>query len=244
MTHTPDFSLSPDSLRDPLASGWGIADMHGLLLDFNGTLSDDERLLSTLIRALASESLGVTLSADRYITTFAGRSDSDILGALLRESTRPHAALETLVEQLAERYERAAASVQLISESTREFVRGAAALGLSLAVVTGANRQSVLSALRKADLDDLLSTVVAEEDVVHGKPHPEGFLRGAQLLGITDPRRIVVVEDSLPGIAAARAAGMRVLAVAGTHPDGELRNHADDVLPTLNRSVLTQRFDS
>lgn len=218
--------------------------MQGLLLDFNGTISDDERLLSELIRALARETLGVELSAERYIAAFAGRSDSEILDALSAESTQAHLPVDALVAELADRYEHAAESVQLIPETTRDFVRAAAASGLALAVVTGANRVNVLPALRKAGLNDLLRTVVTEEDVAQGKPHPEGFLRGADLLGITDPQRIVVLEDSLPGIAAARAAGMRVLAVTGTHPECELRLHADGVVPSLSPAVLTQQFGS
>ena len=58
-----------------------------------------------------------------------------------------------------------------------------------------------------------LSMVVAAEDVSTGKPHPEVFLRAAELLGCP-PASCLAVEDSRPGLAAARAAGMKVLAVA------------------------------
>jgi len=241
---TPHLSLAHDRPQPSHPGGWRIVDMQGLLLDFNGTISDDERLLSTLIRTLAWETLGVELSAERYIAAFAGRSDRDILHILSAESTQAPAPVDALVAELADRYERAAESVQLIPDSTRDFVRDAAASGLALAVVTGANRLNVLPALRKAGLHDLLRTVVTEDDVAQGKPHPEGFLRGAELLGLTDPQRIVVLEDSLPGIAAARAAGMRVLAVTGTHPEHELRLHADGVVPSLGPAVLTQQFGS
>lgn len=239
---TPNLPLAHDRPHHADAGGWRLVDMEGLLLDFNGTISDDERLLSELIRALARETLGVELSAERYIVDFAGRSDRDILHALSSESTLAHAPVDALVAELADRYAHAAESVQLISEATRDFVRDAAAAGLALAVVTGANRLTVLPALRRAGLSDLLRTVVTEDDVAQGKPHPEGFQRGAGLLGITDPRRIAVLEDSLPGIAAARAAGMRVLAVTGTHPEPELRLHADGVLSSLGPAVLTQQF--
>ena len=226
------------------AIGWSLAEMQGLLLDFNGTLSDDERLLSELIRQLAREDLGVELTAERYTAACAGLSDREILTMLVGESTRPQTSVDVLLAQLSECYRRAAASVELISQSTRDFVRAAAERGLPMAVVTGASRTSVLPALRRAGLHELLPTVVAEEDVAHGKPNPEGFLRGAELLGLRDPGRVVVLEDSLPGISAARSAGMRVLAVAGTHPESELSGHCDGVLESLHPSVLTQRFSA
>ncbi|MFC5931220.1 HAD family phosphatase [Cryobacterium melibiosiphilum] len=235
----------PIDLTDPICTpnaGWSMAEMQGLLLDFNGTLSDDERLLSELIRELAREALGVDLSADRYTTAYAGRSDRGILTLLAAESTRPQASVDDLLVELARRYERAAATADLIAQPTRDFVRAAAGRGLALAVVTGASRQSVLPALHRAGLSELLPTVVAEEDVAAGKPHPEGFRRGAALLGLGDPRRVVVLEDSLPGLAAGRAAGMRVIAVAGTHPLSELRPRCDGVLPTLTPAALHLRF--
>jgi HAD superfamily hydrolase (TIGR01509 family) len=230
--------------RQPVhaTASWSLDEMQGLLLDFNGTLSDDERLLSELFRELAQQELGVHLSAQRYTAVCAGLSDRGIFTRLAAESTRSHLSVDVLLVELGERYQRAAASVELISQSAREFVNDAAELGLSLAVVTGASRASVLPALRRAGLHDLLRTVVAEEDVTHGKPHPEGFLRGAELLGLHDLRRVVVLEDSIPGMLAARAAGMRVLAVTGTHPAEDLHPHCDGVLDALDPRALTQRF--
>ena len=58
--------------------------------------------------------------------------------------------------------------------------------------------------------------LVGAEDVVQGKPHPEGYLQAAQALGVA-ARRCVVVEDAPAGVEAARAAGMTVAAVLTTH---------------------------
>jgi sugar-phosphatase len=58
--------------------------------------------------------------------------------------------------------------------------------------------------------------LVTAEDVEHGKPDPEGYRRGAARLGVP-PEDCVVVEDAPPGVAAAKAAGMRVIAVLTTH---------------------------
>jgi sugar-phosphatase len=72
--------------------------------------------------------------------------------------------------------------------------------------------------------------VVSYDDVSAGKPAPDPFLKAANGLGV-DPSRCLVVEDAPAGIAAARAAGCRVLAVTGTHQADDLM--ADAVVDTL-----------
>jgi sugar-phosphatase len=72
--------------------------------------------------------------------------------------------------------------------------------------------------------------VVSYDDVTAGKPAPDPFLKAAEGLGV-DPSRCLVVEDAPAGIAAARAAGCRVLAVTGTHQADDLM--ADAVVDTL-----------
>jgi sugar-phosphatase len=62
---------------------------------------------------------------------------------------------------------------------------------------------------------------VCADEVVHGKPHPEGYLTAATRLGVS-PAACVVLEDAPAGLAAAHAAGMRAIAVATTHPPAAL----------------------
>jgi sugar-phosphatase len=71
--------------------------------------------------------------------------------------------------------------------------------------------------------------LVTVDDVSRGKPDPEPYLAGAARLGF-EPGRCVVLEDAPSGIAAARAAGMRVAAVTTTHAEDEL--DADLVVAT------------
>jgi len=73
--------------------------------------------------------------------------------------------------------------------------------------------------------------IVCADDVTHGKPHPEVFLKAAQGIGLP-PSRCVVIEDAVVGVEAAKAAGMRCLAVTTTHPAEKLAL-ADQVVPDL-----------
>jgi len=71
--------------------------------------------------------------------------------------------------------------------------------------------------------------MVTSEDVSNGKPAPDGYRLGAERLGF-DPSACIVFEDAPPGIAAARAAGARVVGLRTTHPDGDFRD-ATAVIP-------------
>ncbi|HZD01366.1 MAG TPA: HAD family phosphatase [Actinomycetes bacterium] len=84
--------------------------------------------------------------------------------------------------------------------------------GLPLAVATSGTRAYVEHVLERLGVRDAFKAVVSGEDVVHGKPHPEIYLRAAFLLG-ADPADCAAIEDTFHGVAAARAAGMRVVAV-------------------------------
>jgi sugar-phosphatase len=83
------------------------------------------------------------------------------------------------------------------------------------AVVTSANRQLAVERLQIVGLP-VPSVLVSAEDVHHGKPHPEGFLLAARLLGVA-PERCLVIEDTPPGLQSGRAAGMQVLGMATTY---------------------------
>jgi len=79
---------------------------------------------------------------------------------------------------------------------------------------------------------------ITAEDVQRGKPDPQGYLLGAERLG-RDPATCIVFEDAPPGVAAARAAGARVVALATTHPAEALRD-ADATIADF-RSVRVDR---
>jgi sugar-phosphatase len=88
------------------------------------------------------------------------------------------------------------------------------------------------------------AVVVFADDVARGKPDPEGYLAAARRLGV-DPVEALVVEDAPPGIEAAKAAGMAVVALPSTHAREEL-GAADVVLDSLGElpGLLRTRFDA
>ncbi|MCP5095481.1 MAG: HAD-IA family hydrolase [Chloroflexi bacterium] len=124
-------------------------------------------------------------------------------------------------------------------------VPGAAKLLHSLSrsawcVVTSATVPVATARLRAGELP-LPELLITADDVTQGKPNPEPFLLAAARLGL-QPADCVVIEDSPVGVAAARAAGMRVIGVAATHTPTDLES-ADLVVDALS-DLGVQMFDN
>jgi beta-phosphoglucomutase len=205
--------------------------VRAVAFDFNGTLSDDEPVLLAVYQELFSEH-GRPLSADEYYGTLAGLSEDVIIGTWLDVDG---AELAALVEQRIERYLARCRNGATIGNSVRHAVAEAAAL-VPVAVVSGAFRREIEPVLAGAGLDRHITVLVAADDVERGKPDPAGYERAAELLGV-DPAEIVAFEDTEAGVASAKAAGMRCVALVGTHTRERLRA-ADELVDALDASVV------
>jgi sugar-phosphatase len=98
------------------------------------------------------------------------------------------------------------------------------------AIVTSATKRLLLGRLQAAGLP-IPERIISGDMVERGKPDPEPYRRGAELLGFAPPE-CVVVEDAPAGVGAGKAAGCRVLGVLGTHAEAQLVE-ADWITPSL-----------
>ncbi len=108
------------------------------------------------------------------------------------------------------------------------------------AIVTSCTRRLMLARLKAAGLP-VPKRVISGDDVERGKPDPEPYRKGAELLGFR-PEECVVVEDAPSGVGAGKAAGCRVLGVVGTHSVEELRG-ADWIAGSLEGLAVTTAAD-
>ena len=99
-------------------------------------------------------------------------------------------------------------------------------------VVTSGTRYLAMSRLRLGNLP-VPRVLVSADEVVKGKPDPEPFLKGAELLGM-NAEECLVIEDAPAGIRAAHAGGMKVIALPSTYPVSELQE-ADAVIEGLQQ---------
>ncbi|HXG43963.1 MAG TPA: HAD family phosphatase [Gemmatimonadales bacterium] len=204
-----------------------------ILFDFNGVIVNDEpQHCDALIATLAT--YGYTLDRERYYREYLGFDDRECFRYTFERMGQPadESRLQEAIARKAALYEQAIRASMVLVPGALEFVRAAARDGYRLAVVSGALRREVELVLREAGLGTYFDVIVAAEDVRACKPDPEGYLRAREQLGVL-PEQCVVIEDSLPGLAAARAAGMRCVMVATSHPAAELAA-ADLVWPDLS----------
>ena len=120
----------------------------------------------------------------------------------------------------------------LIDGAVEAVERLAACWPLGLA--SSSNRELIELALELSGLAPRFRVVVSSEEVARGKPAPDVYLEAVRRLGV-EPAEAAAIEDSRSGIRAARAAGLRTLAVPNSRypPDGETLAQADVVLASL-----------
>ncbi len=196
-----------------------------LLFDFNGVLVDDEaQHCEALQRVLADE--GLTLSREQYYADYLGLDDRSGFVEAYRRANRTLTTelLKHLVATKSRVYlELVATSLRLVAGAP-EFVRDAAQR-FRLGIVSGALRREIDHVLGKTGLAARFEIIIAAEDVSRCKPDPAAYLTAHRAF---DQRRAiavnqcVVIEDSLHGLKAARAAGMPCVMLTTNHSAQQL----------------------
>lgn len=214
-----------------------------LILDFDGVIVDTEPLHhKALLEVLTPE--GIAISWRNYLDDYIGFDDRDALKiAFLRaQRTLSEPRLADLVRRKAEVFARLAAQ-----EGTPAYP-GAVALirqasgRVPLGLCSGAVRSDIDPVLAGLGLAGLFDAVVTAEDVPISKPDPASYDEAARrlesrLLRSPARRHVLAVEDTPAGIAAARGAGLSVLAVTHTHPAEKL-SEATAVVNSLTSVTL------
>jgi beta-phosphoglucomutase len=216
-------AVSHSSLLTPHSPGL-FSDMdRAILFDFNGVIVDDEpQHCDALIATLAE--YGLPLSREDYYRDYLGFDDRECFRFAF-EGNRLRAndgVLDHAIERKATLYEKAIRQSMTLVPGSTDFIRDASRKGYRLAVVSGALRREIELVLSLAGLRDLFGVVVASEDVNACKPDPQGYERARAALALPC-EQCVIIEDSLPGLGAARRAGIRCAMVATSHSAADLR---------------------
>ncbi len=212
--------------------------LRSIIFDFDGVIADTEPLHFRGFQRILAD-LDIPLTETDYYANYLGFDDRGAFIEALTSRGRPTPAetVADLVRKKASVYLEAVRDHIVIFPGVEAFVRSAAAR-YPLAIVSGALRSEIELILDVAGLRPCFTHITSAEDVTRGKPNPQGFLLalealngapGASPIGAAE---CLVIEDSLPGIRGARAAGMKVLAVANTHTVQEL-GEADAITHSL-----------
>jgi HAD superfamily hydrolase (TIGR01509 family) len=204
-----------------------------VIFDLDGVLVDSEIWWDDVRRAFAGQHGRPWTLDDRASVMGANsRQWSQTMASRLGLELSPPEIERAVVDAMVARW-RAATQPPLIGEAGRVVRRIAKRWRLGLA--SSAHASVIEAALHGIGLTDAFETVVSSDEVAHGKPAPDVYLEAARRLGV-DPPRALVVEDSLNGVLAGKAAGMTVVLVPNESipPAAGARESADLVLDSLD----------
>lgn len=195
-----------------------------MIFDCDGVLIDSERL-AVKVDVLVLSELGWPLSEAEVVERFVGRSDRETRAEIETQLGRklPAGWQERVNALYHQAFAAELAPVAGILEALDQIT-------LPTCVASSGTHEHLRYTLRLTGLfDRFAGRVFSAEDVGRGKPAPDLFLHAADRMGAV-PAGCLVVEDSRPGVEAARAAGMRVLAFAGGLSPRELLDGPDTTL--------------
>jgi len=204
-----------------------------VIFDMDGVLADTEPLHYAAVNRVLAEH-GVTLPWAEY-EPFIGTSNS-LWGWLKQRFALPHSndhyamrfweeLLVVLPQEL------------LPDPGTATLLQGLRGYGLKLGLASSSQRSCVDATLSALGLEDAFEVIVSGDMIENGKPAPDIFLLAAERLRVL-PDQSLVVEDSPHGIAAAKAAGMTVVALRTPYiREGDIRE-ADLIVDNLEQIRL------
>ena len=197
-----------------------MSEIDAVVFDLDGLLLDTEQVWDEVREALVRERGG----------RWHDRAQADMMGISSHEWSRylheelglpepPEELNRLVVERMEERYRDGLPVIDGAVDAVRRMAER-----WPLGLASSSNRPLIDLALDRMGVADLFHATVSSEEVERGKPAPDVYLETARRLGVP-PERLAAVEDSASGIRAAKAAGMRVVALPNRHfPPG------DDVL--------------
>jgi haloacid dehalogenase superfamily, subfamily IA, variant 3 with third motif having DD or ED len=208
-----------------------------VIFDCDGVLVDSEIIAAQVESRLLTEA-GYPITPEELGERFAGLTWKDILFSVEREAAIPlQASLLDKSEALLDK--RLASEVMAVEGAAQAIAR----LSGRRCVCSNSSKHRLDMMLKRTGLAPLFGEYVySAKDLGEGrtKPKPDIFLHGASRFGV-DPSAAIVIEDSVHGIHAARAAGMRVIGFTGashTYP-----GHADKLTEAGAETVISRMAD-
>jgi beta-phosphoglucomutase len=215
--------------------------IRAVIFDMDGVLTDSEPLINAAAVAMFKE-LGLNVAPADFVP-FVGTGEDRYIGGvaekynyLLDLHQAKRRTYEIYLELVPSRLEAFPGAQSLVQSCRRNW--------LQVALASSADRIKIVANLHKIGLPpESWDTIVTGEDVTAKKPAPDIFLGAAARLGL-QPRQCAVVEDAVNGVRAAKAAGMRCVAVAQTFPADRL-DEADLVRQGIGQVTVSDlRGDS
>ena len=229
--------------------GCGFAKMlKAIIFDCDGVIVDSEPNHLKAFQSVLND-IGISLSKEEYDKTYLAMDDKGCFETVLAVHSRlaDKATVKKLIHQKMAIYQAFSKKKLHLYTGVVDFVKSVQGR-YKLAIASGAFRCEIKMALDQGGIRAAFPVIVSAQDVKQCKPHPEPFLTAlAQLnsrsrllqpaavipIDLIMPHECVVIEDAIHGVMAARAAGMKTVAVTNSYPREPLLGLADHVVDSL-----------
>jgi len=209
---------------------WEGEPVRALIFDMDGVIADTQHAHRDAWLEWAERN-GIALDRETFMRDYFGRSNLDILPLFFPE----HAHDRDFILRMGEDKEEHFLCLLRAGEipplaGFYDVVKRALDRGIGLAVGSSSPRRNVETVLSHFGVREHFAVTVSQQDVPISKPAPDIFLACVAQLGVR-PEECIVLEDSLHGLAAARAAGCRAIGITTMHTDAELAGHCRLAVP-------------
>jgi HAD superfamily hydrolase (TIGR01509 family) len=216
---------------------------YAVIFDLDGVLADSEPWWNQIDAKLLAE----------HGVSYRGEYHRNVLGVSYRLAVEFYknafhmsASVEELMRRRGEIATEFFANRVGLFPSAKMTVEQLREMKLHLAVATSSVSASARPFLDRIGIRSFFDVILTGDEVPRGKPHPDIYLRAAEKLGI-DPKACLVIEDAVSGVAAAKAANMRVAAIPDRRfvDPREYEREADYILGSLSEiPVLIRRVNA
>lgn len=214
--------------------------LKAVIFDFDGVIADSELLHYKAINQIVAR-FGVEIPKEKYWEHYLGYTDIDCFRAISEhyQLELGDAVIWNLVDEKFNVFEELACNGTTIIDGVIEFVKMLVDNNIPIAICSGAVAADISLMLQGSELKKVFNIIVSADDIERGKPDPEGFTKALLMLNQSYQDQIaanqcLVIEDSHWGLQAARAAGMKSVAVTNTYPKDKLQEYADYVTDSLD----------
>jgi beta-phosphoglucomutase len=190
----------------------------GIIFDLDGVLIDSGPAHKQSWYDLATRE-GYKMSDEFFHNTF-GMQNFQVIPMLAGKDLPPEK-IDEFSDWKERRYREIFADTIKLADGAERLFNELKAEGFLLAIGSSTPKENLEFVMDKLKIEKYFDTIVSMKDVTRGKPVPDTFLLAAKKLSLK-PQDCVVIEDSLPGIEAAKAAGMIVIALTTTRKREEL----------------------
>lgn len=214
-----------------------------VIFDMDGVMVDTELVQSNAFEAVLAE-YGVTAEKNGHGTVHVSGATTDETWEMFKERYNFDAPTELLTRKKRD------ATMAVLNNSVEpmpgliELLNELKSHDVKLAVATSAQQERAELVLSKLDIRKFFSVVISANDIEHGKPAPDPYLKAAEHLQIA-PSECVVLEDAEVGVLSGKAAGMKVIAIPNEHTKRMNFDKADaivDSLSIISYDSLTKLF--